>query len=91
MITLVAVHGNGGGGFRFARVEPHVPDHIRFEAVTLPGFGGRPGDPSLRTLPDYAERLWREIEHLPRPSWCSATASADRSRSTWCSATRSTL
>jgi pyruvate,water dikinase len=67
MITLVAVHGNGGGGFRFARVRPHVPDGIRFEAVTLPGFGGRAGDPTLRTLPDYAEALWREIEHLPRP------------------------
>ena len=67
MITLVAVHGNGGGGFRFARVEPHVSDRIRFEAVTLPGFGGRPGDPALRSLPDYAEALWREIEHLPRP------------------------
>ena len=67
MITLVAVHGNGGGGFRFARVQPHVPEGIRFEAVTLPGFGGRPADPALRTLPDYAEALWREIEHLPRP------------------------
>ena len=67
MITLVAVHGNGGGGFRFARVEPHVSDRIRFEAVTLPGFGGRPGDPTLQSLPDYAEALWREIEHLPRP------------------------
>jgi pyruvate,water dikinase len=67
MITLVAVHGNGGGGFRFARVLPHVPDSIRFEAITLPGFGGRPGEPALRTLPDYAEALWREIEQLPRP------------------------
>ena len=67
MITLVAVHGNGGGGFRFARVLTHLPDGIRFEAITLPGFGGRPGDPALRTLPDYAEALWREIEHLPRP------------------------
>ena len=52
MITLVAVHGNGGGGFRFARVEPHVADDARFEAVTLPGFGGRPAEASLRTLPD---------------------------------------
>ncbi len=67
MITLVAVHGNGGGGFRFARVEPFVDADVRFEAVTLPGFGGRPGDPALETLPDYAEALWREIEHLPRP------------------------
>jgi pyruvate,water dikinase len=67
MISLVAVHGNGGGGFRFARVEPFIGDDVRFEAVTLPGFGGRPGDPALETLPDYAEQLWREIEHLPRP------------------------
>jgi pyruvate,water dikinase len=67
VITLVAVHGNGGGGFRFARVEPHVSEQIRFLAVTLPGFGGRPGDPTLHTLPDYAEALWHEIEHLPRP------------------------
>lgn len=67
MITVVAVHGNGGGGFRFARARDHVPGDVRFEAITLPGFGGRPADPALRDLPDYAEQLWREIEHLPRP------------------------
>ncbi|MEM8619070.1 MAG: alpha/beta fold hydrolase [Actinomycetota bacterium] len=67
MITLVAVHGNGGGGFRFARAVPFVDDDINFHAVTLPGFGGRPADRALRTLPDYAEQLWREIEDLPRP------------------------
>ena len=67
MTSLVAIHGNGGGGFRFARVEPFIDDDVRFEAVTLPGFGGRPGDPALETLRDYAEQLWREIEHLPRP------------------------
>ena len=67
VISLVAVHGNGGGGFRFARVEPFVDADVHFEAVTLPGFGGRPGDPGLETLPDYAEALWREIEDLPRP------------------------
>ncbi len=67
LITLVAVHGNGGGGFRFARADEHVPGDVRFEAVTLPGFGGRPADPTLQQLPDYAEQLWREIEHLPRP------------------------
>ncbi|NQY58208.1 MAG: alpha/beta fold hydrolase [Ilumatobacteraceae bacterium] len=67
MITLVAVHGNGGGGFRFARVAPFVDGDISFHAVTLPGFGGRPADHTLRTLPDYAEQLWREIADLPRP------------------------
>jgi len=66
-VTLVAVHGNGGGGFRFARAAPHVPTEIRFEAVTLPGFGGRPAEPGVVTMADHAEVLWREIADLPRP------------------------
>ena len=66
-LTLVAVHGNGGGGFRFQRVHEHIGADIRFEAVTLPGFGGRPVDPSLRTLTDYAEQLWSEINELEGP------------------------
>lgn len=66
-ITLVAVHGNGGGGFRFARAAPHAPARVRFEAVTLPGFGGRPAEPGVVTMADHAEVLWREIAELPRP------------------------
>ena len=62
--TLVAVHGNGGGGFRFQRVHEHIADDVRFEAVTLPGFGGRPADPALQTLTDYADQLWSEILNL---------------------------
>ena len=65
--TLVAVHGNGGGGFRFQRVLEHMADDVRFEAVTLPGFGGRPADPALRTLTDYADQLWSEIGGLDGP------------------------
>ena len=67
MTTLVAVHGNGGGGFRFARAEEHMPEGIRFVAVTLPGFGGRAADPALRHLGDFSEALWGEIRDLPRP------------------------
>jgi pyruvate,water dikinase len=67
MTSLVAIHGNGGGGFRFARMSDHVPAGIRLERVTLPGFGGRPADPALRTVSDYAEALWDEIADLPRP------------------------
>lgn len=67
MITIVAVHGNGGGGFRFSRLHGYLPATVRFEAVTLPGFGGRAADPELRTLTDYAEALWSEIADLPRP------------------------
>lgn len=66
-VTLVAVHGNGGGGFRFARAAPHAPAGVRFEAVTLPGFGGRPAEPGVVTMADHAEVLWREIADLPRP------------------------
>lgn len=65
--TLVAVHGNGGGGFRFHRVHDHIATDIRFEAVTLPGFGGRPRDPSLQDLTDYAEQLWSEISEFAGP------------------------
>jgi pimeloyl-ACP methyl ester carboxylesterase/phosphohistidine swiveling domain-containing protein len=67
MISLVAVHGNGGGGFRFSRMREHIPGGIEFRMVTLPGFGGRPADPSLQTVADYAEALYREIQDLPQP------------------------
>ncbi|MDJ0954866.1 MAG: alpha/beta fold hydrolase [Acidimicrobiia bacterium] len=67
MTTVVAIHGNGGGGFRFSRMRDHVPDDVRLEAITLPGFGGRAADPTLLTVTDYAEHLWHEIRDLPRP------------------------
>jgi pimeloyl-ACP methyl ester carboxylesterase len=56
-LTIIAVHGNGGGGFRFDRVQPYIPAHVRFEAVTLPGFAATPTDPGLRSVHDYAEHL----------------------------------
>ena len=67
MISVVAVHGNGGGGFRFSRMHEHIPDGIDFHTVTLPGFGGRPADPSLQAVTDYAEALYREIQGLTEP------------------------
>jgi pimeloyl-ACP methyl ester carboxylesterase len=53
-LSIIAIHGNGGGGFRFERLRPYLPPTVRFEAPTLPGFGGEPADASLRTLADYA-------------------------------------
>jgi pimeloyl-ACP methyl ester carboxylesterase len=41
MRSIVAVHGNGGGGQRFELVADHLPSDVRFTAPTLPGFGGR--------------------------------------------------
>jgi pimeloyl-ACP methyl ester carboxylesterase len=68
LLTLVALHGNGGGAFRFARVEPFVPADVRFRPVTLPGFASVPRDPTLTTLRAYAERLrgWLLAERRPR-------------------------
>lgn len=66
-LTIVALHGNGGGGFRFERVKPYIPSEIRFEAITLPGFAGLPPDPSLRTLHDYAARIKAMIASESRP------------------------
>jgi pimeloyl-ACP methyl ester carboxylesterase len=67
VLTLVAVHGNGGGAHRFARVEPFVPGDVRFCPVTLPGFAAVPRDPSLTSLRSYADRLRGFVESEPRP------------------------
>lgn len=56
-IRIVAVHGNGGGGSRFARTAAVMPAGAELRAITLPGFARVPRDPALRTLADYADRL----------------------------------
>ncbi len=67
VVSVVAVHGNGGGAFRFARLAPHVPPTMRLRAVTLPGFARAPRDPALRTLADYAARLRDDVLAVPAP------------------------
>ncbi|MEM9562864.1 MAG: alpha/beta hydrolase [Actinomycetota bacterium] len=57
VVTVVAVHGNGGGSTRFARVPDHLPDGVDFHAIDLPGFNGVPDDPSLRSVAAYADHL----------------------------------
>lgn len=56
-LRIVAVHGNGGGASRFARMAAHAPADVQLDAVTLPGFSTVPRDPALRSLADYADRL----------------------------------
>lgn len=65
--TVIAIHGNGGGAFRFARVLPYLPSQIRFRALTLPGFDGRPPDPALCSPRDYAAWIRSECQSEPRP------------------------
>lgn len=66
-ITLIAIHGNGGGGFRFSRVPDHLPAGVRLVAPTLPGFGGTPRDPALQTLADYGRVVADHVAAQPRP------------------------
>ena len=66
-ITIVAIHGNGGGGFRFERMLPYVPDGVEFRPITLPGFANTPANPQLQTLTDYANHLHSEIADVAQP------------------------
>jgi pimeloyl-ACP methyl ester carboxylesterase len=66
-ITVVAVHGNGGGAHRFARVVPLMPPEVRLAPITLPGFANVPANPALRTLHDYAAVLASLVAEQPRP------------------------
>lgn len=63
-VHVLAVHGNGGGGARFARVPPHLPDDVVLHAPTLPGFGGRPLG-AVSDLAGLAAALGDELDALP--------------------------
>ena len=66
-LSIVAVHGNGGGAFRFARLHRHFPDTVNFQAMTLPGFADVPSDPRLQHLGDYASRVHQVAQEMNRP------------------------
>lgn len=66
-LSIVAIHGNGGGGFRFQRALKYFSPDVRFIAPTLPGFAERPKDPSLTTLSHYARAIKVMVECEPRP------------------------
>jgi pimeloyl-ACP methyl ester carboxylesterase len=66
-LTIVALHGNGGGAFRFERVHPYTPAGIRFSAVTLPGFAQVPAQPHLNSLAAYAAYLKTLLASEKRP------------------------
>ncbi len=68
--SLIAIHGNGGGGFRFHLVEAHIPAHLSFFAVTLPGFGFAPPHPDIHSLRGYADWLASQVvRDAPRPRY----------------------
>ncbi len=66
-LSIVAVHGNGGGAFRFSRLYHHMPDDVQFQAVTLPGFAGVPRDSHLRRMRDFADCVHRDVKAVGAP------------------------
>lgn len=66
-ITVVAVHGNGGGAFRFSMVAERMPDRIRFITPDLPGFGRAGRTTPLPSMRAYAEWLAEMVAATPGP------------------------
>ena len=57
-MTVIAIHGNGGGGFRFSRLKTDFP----LLCPTLPGFEGGRVLESYRAYADFLQGLVREVE-----------------------------
>lgn len=69
MATIIAVHGNGGGGERFMLIGPvleQLDDAIALHAPTLPGFGGRPLG-AITDLDGLADALATEVRSVDGP------------------------
>ncbi len=64
-ITVLAIHGNGGGAFRFSLV-PELPGgRVTLQPMTLPGFQGRPlpsGPLNLSTFSDAVRKALAGID-----------------------------
>ena len=66
-LTIIAIHGNGGGAFRFQRVYDYLPVDIEFIAITLPGFDGLPPDENMVRMRHIADYLYGTIIEAKRP------------------------
>lgn len=65
--SLLMLHGNGGGGFRFSRSLPFFSSELEVRCPTLPGFHPKPKKASLHTLKDFCSELLPHLQALPRP------------------------
>lgn len=63
-LTVVAVHGNGGGAFRFSLLPRPLADGVAFHAITLPGFEGVPLPAGPITVATFADALAEELQAI---------------------------
>jgi len=66
-VTVVAVHGNGGGAFRFSLLPRPLASGVELHAVTLPGFEGVPLPPGPVTVATFADALAAELATIEGP------------------------
>lgn len=64
-LNIIAIHGNGGGGFRFQLAESHFDGGIEFNALTLPGFANDPV--THTTMAEFAQFVSESISSTDGP------------------------
>ena len=66
-ISIIAIHGNGGGGFRFDIAKPFFTQNINFLNPTLPGFNSDNLQTSTLSMKQYAEWLANYLKDIKSP------------------------
>lgn len=67
-ISITAIHGNGGGGFRFDMAKSLFPKNINFNNPTLPGFDIKNKTAERLSINEYADWLADYMRNIQRPS-----------------------
>jgi pimeloyl-ACP methyl ester carboxylesterase len=66
-ISIVAIHGNGGGGFRFDIAKPLFPSNIDFLNPSLPGFNCTDIPQSNYSMKQYADWMANYLKDVEPP------------------------
>lgn len=62
-VTVIAIHGNGGGAFRFSLV-PELDEPVTLRPITLPGFQDRPLPGGPIGLSMFTDAVRETIEQI---------------------------
>lgn len=66
-VHVVAVHGNGGGAFRWDRLPRPLADDVELRAMTLPGFSGRRLPSGPITMATFTAALREDVVAVDHP------------------------
>ncbi len=66
-ISVIAVHGNGGGAFRWERLPVPLARGVELHAITLPGFAGIPLPSGPASMATFTDAIVAEVEARAEP------------------------